>query len=163
MRQTGLQSSGHLDDTTVWSHVMFYYCCFLFNVGVAGHKRLPLAVTLSLCETVKLFCGLENVTRTSIETELSSKCVDFYFNVGRTIPSSYIVEMSTKTQLYALICLKRVEKCVQEARQCVNTAPVSSLCVCVCLNVWDAHTSLKIDIHVERNVKIVAQMNECLR
>lgn len=82
MRQTGLQSSGHLDDTAVWSHVMFYYCCFLFYVGVAGHKRLPLAVILSLCETVKLFCGLENVTKASMETEGSSKCVDFNFNLG---------------------------------------------------------------------------------
>lgn len=82
MRQTGLRSSGHLDDTAVWGHVMFYYRCFLFHVGVAGHKRLPLAVILSFCETVKLFCGLENVTRASMETEVSSKCVDFNFNVG---------------------------------------------------------------------------------
>lgn len=53
---------------------MFFYCCRWFCVGDPGHNRLPLGGILEfLHETLQQLCGLENVTRASVNVRVSSK------------------------------------------------------------------------------------------
>lgn len=63
----------------------FFSFLFLLSVGVLGHNRLPFGWNLSLRDTPEWLCGLENVSRASVDGVVNSKRVK-NFNSEWTIP-----------------------------------------------------------------------------
>lgn len=77
-------SYGCLDDITMEECYVFHLLCF-YHFGVLGHNRRRLGGTPSLHETQEGLCGLENVTRASMEIGVGRKRVKFQFNVNHPL------------------------------------------------------------------------------
>lgn len=109
-------------DTCIIPHklcgAMFCFCSLaLFLIFATSLEQVCIVLALCwifFCETAERLCGLDNVTRASIDTGMSSKLVKKKkknANFGRTVPLIIV-----KTQLESLSCSFSKSPAVMELR-----------------------------------------------